>query len=165
MSTPVEIFIRAATRKDIAEVTALLAELNREEGYSTSADANAIGTLLFPEAPGKVLMRALVAKKGSVIVGTALYYWGYDTVSASHGYHLADIIVARAHRSQGIGARLFAALAAQCLAESGQWISLTALKKNERAQGFYRKLGMVEVAVNFFAIGAQGMTRCIVKHN
>lgn len=155
MSTSVH--IQPATARDIETLAALLSELNHEEGYETSVSADALRAAL---VDGRVTMRALVAEAERHMSGMVLYYWGYDTVSASHGYHLADIIVTASHRRQGVGRMLFTALATQCLGEGGKWISLTTLKKNALAHQFYRSCGMSEVAVNFFAIGPQALARC-----
>jgi ribosomal protein S18 acetylase RimI-like enzyme len=157
LSTPVPT-IRPATVADLPELTRLLSMLNREEGYDISASEADLRAALFGGA-AKVPMRALIAGHEKA-VGLVLYYWGYDTVSASHGYHLADIIVEPAQRGQGVGRALFSALAAQCLGEDGQWVSLTVLKKNDRARQFYKALGMVEISIDFFAIGPQGLARC-----
>lgn len=152
--------VRLAVLTDLPAVTKLVDQLNKEEGYDASASMEALEEVLF-DRRARVPMRALVAETDRRVSGLILYYWGYDTVSASYGYHLADIVVERAFRGKQIGTRLFAALAEQCLRENGQWISLTVLKQNERAQGFYKKLGMVEVAVKFFAIGPRGLERCV----
>lgn len=154
------ILVRTADAKDIAAVTDLVTELNREEGYEISASSQSLQTALFGEK-AKVPMRALVAQADDGrLVGVVLFYWGYDTVSATYGYHLADIVVTKSQRGRGIGTQLYNRLAQQCLSENGQWISLTVLKQNARAQAFYTARGMVEIEVNFFAIGPQALARC-----
>lgn len=154
------VHIRQAVLSDLNAVTALVAQLNKEEGYTASATPQQLEEVMFDKR-ARVPMRALVAEEGRTIIGLILYYWGYDTVSASYGYHLADIVVEKMHRGKKIGTVLFNALAQQCLGENGQWISLTVLDRNEKAKDFYRKRGMVEVQVNFFAIGPRGLERCV----
>ncbi len=151
--------IRAAQLPDLHAVTALVEQLNLEEGYEASASPKQLEEVLFDKR-ARVPMRALVYVLDKNIAGLILYYWGYDTVSASYGYHLADIVVEKMHRGKKIGTELFNALAEQCLRESGKWISLTVLQNNERAKDFYRRRGMVQVGVNFFAIGPSGLARC-----
>jgi GNAT superfamily N-acetyltransferase len=151
--------IRVATTNDLPVITALVEQLNREEGYDVSATLEQLQAVLW-EKESRVRMQALVAEQGAEVIGTVLYYWGFDTVSASYGYHLADIVVAKPYRLRGVGSALFRALAAQCLREQGQWVSLTVLKKNARAQQFYQRHGMVEIDVNFYAIGPKGLARC-----
>lgn len=157
MSTS-SLHIRAGVAADTAALTELLAELNRLEGYDRSASPEEMADILFHEASGRVHMRAMVAEHQGELVGLVLYYWGYDTVSASHGYHLADIVVTKKRRSKGVGRALYTALATQCLREGAQWISLTVLKKNAAAKKFYHAMGMVEVAVDFFAIGPTALS-------
>lgn len=147
------ITIRAGIAADTVAITGLLEELNRLEGYDRSATPSEMADILFHEEGSRVHMRALVAEQGGELVGLILYYWGYDTVSASLGYHLADIVVTKKKRGQGVGRALYAQLAAQCLHEGAQWISLTVLKQNGDAKRFYRAMGMVEVAVDYYAIG------------
>lgn len=151
--------MRAAIPADLPEIARLLTVLNHEEGHVLSASSEALHRALFGDG-ARVAMRVLLAHRGNTIRGLALYYWGYDTVSASEGYHLADIVVDPAARGKTIGTQLFHTLAAQCLREGGQWISLTVLKRNAHAQRFYRARGMVEIAVNFYAIGPEGLARC-----
>ena len=161
MST--SITIRAATLRDISSLVALLDELNREEeGYPTSIGSDDLASVLFGEKR-LVQMQAFVAESGGAIVGAVLYYWGFDTVSASFGFHLADIIVTKTARRKSIGKQLFTALAADCLQQGGQWISLTVLKQNTLAKQYYHALGLTQVEVDFFAIGPQALTRLIRK--
>lgn len=144
---------------DLPVITALVEQLNREEGYDVSATLEQLQAVLW-EKESRVRMQALVAEQAGEVIGTVLYYWGFDTVSASYGYHLADIVVAKPQRMRGVGSALFRMLAAQCLHSQGQWVSLTVLKKNARAQQFYQRHGMVEIDVNFYAIGPKGLARC-----
>ena len=157
MSTPLT--MHRATSEDLPSITSLVAQLNREEGYDMSASMDQLRDAMFA-GDARVSMQALVAQRDGRTVGTVLFYWGFDTVSASYGYHLADIVVAPVARAQGIGRALMAALAAQCLQQQGQWVSLTVLKQNARAKQFYLKQGMVEVGVDFLAIGPKGLARC-----
>lgn len=152
------ITFRAASVADMATVAALVTELNLADGYAISASEDALREVLFEGS--RVRMHCLLAEWQGAVQGLALYYVGYDTVSATYGYHLADIVVAEAYRGRGIGTALFRELTMQILAEKGEWISLTVLKKNKRALQFYQRQGMVEVAVHFMAIGPQGLKKC-----
>lgn len=158
MSTS-SVHIRAAVASDTQALCSLLTELNLLEGYDRSASPEELADILFHEEARRVHMRALVAVQAETPVGMVLYYWGYDTVSASMGYHLADIVVTKKQRGKSIGQRLYKALAAQCLHEGGQWISLTVLSRNAAAKKFYASVGMVEVDVDFYAIGPVALER------
>lgn len=150
------ITIRPAEKSDCEAIAALLSQLYREEGYERAARGSDIELALFV-AGREVKTQALVAFLGDVMVAALLYYPGYDTLSASVGYHLADIVVAPAHRRQSIGKALLERLAATALAEKKEWLSLTVLKNNTQARAFYQALGMSEVAVDFFAMGATAL--------
>lgn len=149
------ITIREANERDIPAIAGLLDALNAAEGYEVATDIGALTAAL--KGAHQVAFAALVADAAGSIVGTLLYYPGYDTLSASHGYHLADMVVDATHRRSGVGRALVGALADKALAENKAWLSLTALRSNEDAQAFYRALGMREVDVNFFAIGKQAL--------
>lgn len=144
--------IRDATQRDIPAIASLLDQLNRFEGYTQTTNASALEAALF-SPDNEVKLAALTAVIDNTPVGTLLYYPGYDTLSASYGYHLADMVVDKNHRTQGIGKALVKALAKKTLAEQKAWISLTALKQNVEATQFYHSLGMSEVSVDFFAMG------------
>lgn len=156
LSTPIR--IRAATHSDLTAIADLLLELSRAEGGTTAIGEEELAQAMFaPDA--RVQLYALVAEREGAILGTILYYWGYDVSTASDGIHLADMIVTQAAQRQKIGSKLYTALARQCLAQGGQWISLTALKSNATAKKFYRNQGMKQIAVDFFAIGPTGLTK------
>jgi ribosomal protein S18 acetylase RimI-like enzyme len=150
--------IRPATLQDVDAIAALLTELNRTEGQEVVADAHAIAQALFADER-EVKVNALVAVDAQKVIGTLLYYAGYDTFSVSYGFHLADMVITESHRRHGVGSALVRALGQQVLAQGKAWISLTALKQNTAARGFYHSLGMTEVSVDFFAIGKQAITQ------
>lgn len=150
--------IRPATLADVGAITALMQELHREEGYATLAEEGALTQALFAEHR-EVKFGAWVAEREGSIIAALLYYPGYDTLSASYGFHLADIIVTAEHRTQGVGRALMQALAEQTLREGKEWVSLTMLKNNNKARLFYASLGMSQVEVDFFAIGKTALAQ------
>ncbi len=152
------VHIRPATPHDVDAIAALLTELNLSEGRDVVAQPHAIAQALFADSR-EVKVNALVAQDAGMVVGTLLYYAGYDTLSASVGYHLADMVVAASHRRHGTGKALVRALGQRALVEGKEWISLTALTSNDAARAFYHTLGMTEVSVDFFAMGKQAMTQ------
>ena len=153
-----DIEIRIATAADVEAIAALLTELNFSEGYDVIAHAEAITKALFG-MHHEVKLHALVAMAHHTVIGVAIYYAGYDTLSATYGYHLADIIVTKEKRGHGIGRLLMKALAKLTLEAGKEWVSLTALEGNEGAQEFYKALGMTKVNVNFYAAGKQALRR------
>ncbi len=148
--------IRAAKPADMDAMQSLLIQLYREEGYDCVHDLGTLGDALFSfVAPMR--LRALVAEYEEKIVGVLLYYSGYDVSSASFGFHFADIIIHPHLRRNGIGRNLFANMVAQCLAEKGQWVSLTVQHKNAAARCFYQSLGFGKAKVDFYNIGISKM--------
>lgn len=155
------LLIRDAVERDIPAIAALLNVLNLAEGIDLQTDSTSLCVALFGEVR-EVALSALVAEVMDEVVGVLLYYPGYDTLSASVGYHLADMVVAQTHRQSGIGTKLMQALAARALGEGKQWVSLTVLSRNAAAIGFYQALGMTQVEVDFYAMG-QGALAALMR--
>lgn len=154
-----EYSIRDAQPADAPAIAQLLAALYRHEGFAAQPEASEIARALFAEGRS-VDTRAFVATDAAdVVVATLLYYPGYDTLSSSEGYHLADMVVAEVARRKGVGKQLVRALATRARQAQRAWISLTALRSNESAAAFYASLGMQEVNVRFYAMGQQGFDR------
>lgn len=160
MSTSV--MIREATAEDIPAIVALLEELSREEQREDSATLEALRAAMLSEVR-RVALAASVAVADGQVVATVLYYPGYDVLTNAYGYHLSDIIVARAHRRCGIGKALMQHLAQKNLGEGGEWISLTTPKQNLAARDFYAGLGMIDVPIKFFASGKTILQRMLKK--
>ena len=96
-------------------------------------------------------------------IGFISYYFGYDLSSLAKGAHVGDLFVREEYRGASLGSKLMAKVGEHVLRASGQWISLTALRSNEKARDFYKARGGVEVPVTFYAWGQQGIER-IMKH-
>lgn len=163
MTTPMAYTIRSAVLADIPAMGALLTALNRFEGHEVITDEDALAFALFAEG-SEVDLQALVAEDADrEILGTLLYYPGYDTLSATVGYHLADIVVGEAHRRRGVGRAMIEALCALAMREDKRWVSLAVLQKNLAAQAFYKRLGMTTVPITFMAMGATTIQTLVSK--
>lgn len=156
------VMIRTAILADVTAIADLLTELNHEEENDVIANGDAIKAALFGDAR-PVEVSALVAVAGETIIGTVLYYPGYDTLSASYGHHLADIIVTKTARGRGTGKALLQGLAKLTLDSKKEWVSLTVLKRNDVAHEFYKALGMTQVSVHFFAAGEKALSTLLRK--
>lgn len=148
--------IRSATVADAPAIASLLEQLTQAEGSPRNIDAALLGAALAGEGM-PVRLYALVAEASAKLLGVILFYPGYDVLTATYGMHLADFVVEESQRGRGIGRQLYAALAARVLETGAEWVSLTVLKENARAQQFYRAAGMRDVPVDFFAIGKSGV--------
>ena len=150
------ITIHKATADDASVIAQMAHELAAFEGEPSRACEQSIAVALAGSEPR---CYALLANAGKQAIGFALYYGGYDLSSASYGFHLADIFVKEAHRGQGAGRALIARIAAHAKEEEREWVSLTALATNDKAEAFYRQLGFHLAPIKFYAIGAKRLEK------
>ncbi len=153
MST--QLVIKEASTDAASDIAALLNALYASEGAHSQLDARDIETMFACESP---CMKVALAYDAGGAVGAILYYDGFDVQSVTRGYHVADMVVAASHRRQGIGKKLLQYAASECLSTGGAWMSLTCLKENLVGNKFYQALGFQIVSVQFYAIGASGLT-------
>lgn len=136
------------------EIASLLNALYRSEGAQSHLNEDDVAAML---KSGDPVMRVLIAEDASQIVGALLYYRGFDIQSTSHGFHIADMVVASSRRRNGIGKMLLCRVAEENIRTGGAWMSLTCLKENHVGNKFYQALGFQNISVQFYAIGASGM--------
>ena len=84
--------------------------------------------------------QTMVADYNGTAAGYAIYYWGYDTDSATRGVYLADLYVSEARRRAGGGTTLISETARFARADGARWIFWSVLKRNRGARRFYRQL-------------------------
>jgi ribosomal protein S18 acetylase RimI-like enzyme len=87
------------------------------------------------------LFDGVIAERGGIAVGYALYRDMYDIDSAHPGLHLMDLCVLEKVRRQGVGRALMHALADACTALGGTWMTWQCLQDNHSAMAFYQALG------------------------
>lgn len=135
---PAEITIRPARKDDAETVSRMARALSLSDGGRPSR-FTAEGFLNdgFGERPW---FHTLIAEVGGHPVGYAVYYFGYDTDTASPGVYLADLYVQEASRRQSGGRHLVNAVAAAGRAEGGRWMFWSVLKRNKGARRFYRTI-------------------------
>ncbi len=102
-------------------------------------------------------LEALVAKDDGQVFGCALFYRGFDVLSASYGTHISDIIVHEDIRGQKIGRKLMQKISEYTVENGGEWLSLTVDKRNARAKNFYLSIGAELINVDFMAMGITNM--------
>lgn len=83
---------------------------------------------------------ALIAERGGVPVGFALYTFNYSVWTAARGIFIEDIWVVPEERRGGVARALMAALARECAAKGLKRIDLNVLDWNP-ARGFYERIG------------------------
>ncbi len=83
---------------------------------------------------------ALIAERGGVAVGFALYTFNYSVWTAARGIFVEDIWVVPGERKGGVARALMRGLARECVAKGYKRIDLNVLDWNP-ARGFYERLG------------------------
>jgi GNAT superfamily N-acetyltransferase len=82
-----------------------------------------------------------VAEAGGQVVGIALWFLNFSTWDGVHGIYVEDLFVRPEHRGAGLGRKLLAELAGECVRCGYSRLQWAVLDWNEPAIGFYRRLG------------------------
>ncbi|MCV2873639.1 GNAT family N-acetyltransferase [Defluviimonas sp. WL0050] len=135
----VGITIRLAEAADAVRLSAALRALSDDLGDrhgATDADIAAAG---FGPDPA---FRAVIAMRGDVVVGAAVFSPIYSTTRASAGVFVSDLWVAPSVRGARLGPRLLAAVRDDAAARAGcGFIRLAVYADNPRAVAFYERMG------------------------
>jgi GNAT superfamily N-acetyltransferase len=137
-STHTDTLVRAAEAQDVPRLLELFGALAdyehlRDELHATDEQLH---DALFGERPAA---EALIAERGGVAVGYALFFPTFSTFLARSGVWLEDLFVLPEHRGAGVGRALLATVAARV--GDGARLEWAALDWNELALGFYRGIG------------------------
>ena len=130
--------VRSARPADVDQIAAMARALSVSDGGRESR-FSAVALLRdgFGENPA---FETKVATINDVVAGYAVYYWGYDTDSATRGVYLADLFVDKYHRRRGIGTALITGIARCSREEGGRWMFWSVLRRNNGARRFYRRI-------------------------
>ena len=132
--------IRAATRGDVAEILRLIGALAEYEKLSDML----VGTeamlahQLFGKRPAA---ECLVAERGGLAVGFALFFSTFSTFLCRPGLYLEDLFVEPDARGLGIGKALLKRLAALAVERDCGRFEWRVLDWNEPSIKFYESLG------------------------
>lgn len=133
--------IRAAKRKDMAGIHALIRELAI---YEKAEDEMEL-TLTQLEADfDNNLFLAFIAENNDnyELIGMALFYPMYSTWKGL-SYYLEDIVVKEDYRCKGIGSKLFEAVAGFAKEKNAGRLKWQVLDWNEPAINFYKKYNAI----------------------
>ena len=137
--------VRAAEPRDVSALLELFGELAEYEHltHELRATEQGLEEALFGRRP---VAEALIAERdavsgGSEILGYALFFPTFSSFLTSTGVWLEDLFVRPAHRGEGVGRALLAAVAARAREQGGERLEWAALDWNELALGFYRRIG------------------------
>ena len=130
--------VRSAQLQDVDDIAAMARALSASDGGRVSRfSATALQRDGFGKNPA---FETKVAIINNVVTGYAVYYWGYDTDSATRGVYLADLFVHEHHRRSGVGTALITEIARSSRDAGGRWMFWSVLKRNKTARRFYRRI-------------------------
>ncbi len=126
-----------------ADIPTLLALIRRLAIYERLQDrAVATPELLARHMFGEVRRaEAMLAESAGQAVGFALWFQTFSTFRGRPTLYIEDVFVDEASRGQGIGRRLFSALARRAVTADCARMEWSVLDWNAPALGFYRSLG------------------------
>lgn len=132
--------IRRAAPADVPDLLRLITALAvyEREPDAVKATEQSLTETLFAE---RAQVFAHVADRDGSVVGVALWFETYSTWTGRPSLYLEDLFVEPAARGDGIGRRLFRALASEAKARGCARLDWAVLDWNESARGFYRALG------------------------
>ena len=132
--------IRKATRADVPAILALVKELAAYEREPDAVIAGEADLLRdgFGESPA---FHVLVAVEDAAVIGFAFYFFSYSTWVGRRCLYLEDLFVQPAHRGNGAGIALMAALAKEAIAQDCRRFVWQVLDWNDPAIAFYERLG------------------------
>lgn len=139
MTTGTSVRIRPATPGDVELIYRLIRELAEYERAldQVTGSPELLTTALFGEHP---TAEALIAERDAQPVGFALFHGTFSTWECRPGLWLEDLYVPPEHRRYGVGGALLAQLAAIAVERGCARLEWAALRWNEPALDFYRKL-------------------------
>lgn len=137
---PPGVAIRAARRGDEQALFELISELAHFEKleHSVTGNAERLAEHLFAERP---VAEALLAERGAVAVGFALFFTSYSTFLTRPGIYLEDLFVRESERGRGVGRALLSEVRRIAAARGAGRLEWSVLDWNERAIRFYEQIG------------------------
>ena len=147
---PDTVTITTATRADAAELAAMMDAFNIEDGQAAGLyTVEGVLRDAFGPAPA---FAALIARQGGAAIGYAATCSIYNSEIARQGLWLADLWIAPAFRSRGIGRKLMAAVAQVARDQDSGCIWWGVRNINDRGKSFYFSLGAVDDDARFFGL-------------
>ncbi|KAA9162351.1 GNAT family N-acetyltransferase [Amycolatopsis acidicola] len=133
--------IRRVEESDVDTVVQLVHDLATYEKAPAECrlDAEKLRVALFGERPA---VFGHVAESDGEIVGFMLWFLNFSTWRGVHGIYLEDLYVRPEMRGTGLGKKLLATLADECVRNGYQRLEWSVLDWNP-ATGFYKSLGAI----------------------
>jgi ribosomal protein S18 acetylase RimI-like enzyme len=137
-----ETTLEIATPGNADELVPLIREFYAYEHlrYEETRVRVALGQLLTDERLGRVW----VVRRAGEAVGYVVLTFGFSLEFGGRDAFLDELFVREEHRGGGIGRRAIETAAAACRQAGVRALHLEVERKNEAAQGFYRRLGFTD---------------------
>jgi GNAT superfamily N-acetyltransferase len=135
-----DVTLRGATERDLATVLMFIRALGKYERleHQVVATEELLRTHLFGPRP---MAEVVLAERGDVPVGFALFFSNFSTFLGRPGLYLEDLYVHEHERGRGVGRMLLQHLAQLAIDRGWGRMEWAVLDWNESAIGFYRRLG------------------------
>ena len=154
-----QVSIRAMRKDDADRVIAMIAALSAHEG--APPPPLTAEELLRWSLGEDARFHALVAERGGIAVGYALFHDSFHIGRSRPGSVLMDLFVDRGHRRRGIARSLLAAVAQATQVRQGDWITWQAHPRNIEALAFYEAIGARRFAAADFELADRAMESLI----
>jgi ribosomal protein S18 acetylase RimI-like enzyme len=132
--------IRRATEADAAIVLHYIKALALAEGFPFTVSVT-IADLEENLLSSHSNAQAVLVYQDDKPCGFAVYYYSFSTTTGKRGLHLDDLYIDPDYQGQGVGRKVLAHLANLAISENCARFEWWALKTNDRAIDFYKKLG------------------------
>ncbi|WMJ86716.1 GNAT family N-acetyltransferase [Anaerocolumna sp. MB42-C2] len=133
--------LRFAEEKDVSLILSLIKELALYEKMSEYVTATE--EILRESLFGRKAAEVLIAEKGEVPIGYALYFYNFSTFIGKPGLYLEDIYIKPEFRGNGFGKVTLAFLAELAVKRECWGMEWTCLDWNEPSIRFYESIGAV----------------------
>lgn len=139
-ANPFDFTLRVAAEADAETILGLIRALADYErlSHEVTADVETLRRSLFN---GRRVAEVVLAEKGGLPAGFALFFHTFSTFLGLPGIYVEDIYVEPAYRRHGVGRELLKFIARQAKARGCGRLEWSVLDWNEPAIAFYRKLG------------------------
>ncbi|MCP4448245.1 MAG: GNAT family N-acetyltransferase [Myxococcales bacterium] len=132
--------LRFASPDDAETIYNFIVQLAIYEREPEAVETNA-GVLREQLSSESSPFECLIAERGGIPVGFALFFSSYSTWRGLPGIYLEDLFVPEQYRGSGIGTKLLAELARLTLQRGGARLEWSVLDWNEPSIGFYEHFG------------------------
>ena len=138
--TDEQALLRAAEPCDVDAIVGLIRELAAFERLTHLVEVTpaSLAPHLFGHRPAA---EAVVAERRGAVVAFALFFTNFSNFLGKPGLYLEDLYVQPAERGSGLGRALLEHLARLAVARGCGRFEWSVLDWNERAIGFYERLG------------------------